>query len=311
MELINFLKTQGVSENLLNEVDKFTKFYKLDDNLQYRIPNPKFKYYGKSVWEKSIAGILSGNHILLSGPKATGKNVLAENLALLFHRPLWTISLNINTDVGALIGSDTFKNNEVILKKGPVYEASEYGGFGIFDEINMAKNEALSVVHSALDYRRIIDVPGYDRLNLHEATRFIGTMNYGYIGTRDLNEALVSRFLVIDMPTITHEDLISILKEKTNLKDEYTERFAKFFLDLQKKSLNSEISSKSIDLRGLISSISLMEYGLTISESIEMGMSHKSFDLYETEIVDDTLKTLFERNLTSKELFKWWLVLKI
>ncbi|RVU53996.1 AAA family ATPase [Anaerosphaera multitolerans] len=304
MELMDFLKEQGVSIELLKEVDKFIKFYDLDKNLEYRVPNPRFKYYGKSVWEKSIAAILSGNHILLSGPKATGKNVLAENLALLFKRPLWTISLNINTDVGALIGSDTFKNNEVVLKKGPVYEAAEYGGFGIFDEINMAKNEALSVVHSALDYRRIIDVPGYDRLNLHEATRFIATMNYGYIGTRDLNEALVSRFLVIDMPTITQEDLISILIEKTNLKIEYTQRFAKFFLDLQQKSLNSEISSKPIDLRGLISAISLMEYGLSINEAIEMGMSHKSFDVYETEIVEDTLKTLFEKNLKSEELFK-------
>lgn len=298
------LLSQGVSESLLNEVDKFLKFYSIDENINYRIPSPKFKYYGKDVWEKAIAGILSGNHILLSGPKATGKNVLSENLALLFKRPLWTISLNINTDTSSLIGSDTFRNNEVILKKGPVYETAEYGGFGVFDEINMAKNEALSVVHSALDYRRIIDVPGYGRLKLHEATRFIATMNYGYIGTRDLNEALVSRFLVIDMPTITNTDLIKILKDKTNLKDEYINRFAKFFMDLQKKSLNSEISSKSIDLRGLISAISLMEYGLTINHAIQMGMSHKSFDIYEAEVVEDILKTLFEKNLSSSELFK-------
>ena len=26
----------------------------------------------------------------------------------------------------------------------------------------MAKNDAVSVLHAALDYRRIIDVPGYD-----------------------------------------------------------------------------------------------------------------------------------------------------
>ena len=109
---------------------------------------------------------------------------------------MWTISLNINSDPASLIGADTFRDGQVTLKKGPVYQAGIYGGFVIFDEINMAKNEALSVVHSALDYRRIIDVPGYDRLNLHEASRFIGTMNYGYVGTRDLNEALVSRICI-------------------------------------------------------------------------------------------------------------------
>lgn len=52
----------------------------------------------------------------------------------------------------------------------------------ILDEINMAKNHAVSVLHATLDYRRSIDVPGYSRIVLHPATRFIGTMNYGYAG---------------------------------------------------------------------------------------------------------------------------------
>ena len=47
----------------------------------------------------------------------------------------------------------------------------------------MAKNDAVSVLHATLDYRRIMDVPGYDKIHLHDATRFIGTMNYGYAGT--------------------------------------------------------------------------------------------------------------------------------
>ncbi len=59
----------------------------------------------------------------------------------------------------------------------------------------MAKNDAVSVLHATLDYRRSIDVPGYDKIDLHPAARFIGTMNYGYAGTKELNEALVSRFL--------------------------------------------------------------------------------------------------------------------
>lgn len=298
-----FLLKQGVSENLLDEVEKFTKFYDLDKNYEYRIPHLKYKYYGKETWEKAIAAILSGSHILLSGPKATGKNVLAENLAFLFKRPLWTISLNISSDPASLIGSDTFKNNEVVLKKGPVYEAGLAGGFAVFDEINMAKNEALSVVHSALDYRRVLDVSGYDRLNLHEATRFIATMNYGYIGTRDLNEALVSRFLVIDMPTITEKDLKKLILENTNLREDYVDLFVRLFLDLQEKSLNSEISSKAIDLRGMLAAIDLMEHGLSIKSSLELGIADKTFDSYEKEIVEDIIDTLFKSDIKSGDLF--------
>lgn len=44
--------------------------------------------------------------------------------------------------------------------------------------------EAMAVLHSTLDFRRCIDVPGYERMKLHPATRLIATMNYGYFGTK-------------------------------------------------------------------------------------------------------------------------------
>ena len=113
-------------------------------------------------------------------------------MAWIFGRPEYDISFHVNTDSADLIGTDTFINNEVRLRKGSIYQCAEFGGFGILDEINMAKNDAVSVLHATLDHRRRIDIPGYNRILLHPATRFIGTMNYGYAGTRELNEALVS-----------------------------------------------------------------------------------------------------------------------
>ena len=86
-----------------------------------------------------MAALLQGSNLLLSGAKATGKNILAENLAWIFGRPSYNISFNINTDSSTLIGTDTFRNNQVELRKGSVYRCAEEGGFGIFDEINMAK----------------------------------------------------------------------------------------------------------------------------------------------------------------------------
>lgn len=298
-----FLKEQGIDEKLLMELKKFRDFYNIDGG-DVRIPSPRYRYYGKDVWEKSIAAILAGYNILLTGPKATGKNVLAENLARIFCRPIWNISMNINSDSSSLLGSDTFEQGEVVMRKGPVYRAAEEGGFAVFDEINMAKNDSLSVVYSALDYRRIIDVPGYDKINLHEATRFIGTMNYGYIGTKELNEALVSRFLIIDMPTITDENLELILKSEFNLKEEYIKLFAQLFMDLQRKSLNAEISSKPIDLRGLFSSIDTMKKGLDIKKSLEMGVVNKTFDQYEREIVQDVINSLFKDGINAGNIFE-------
>ena len=139
---------------------------------------------------------------------------------------------------------------------------------------------------------------------LNDATRFIATMNYGYIGTRDLNEALVSRFLVIDMPTIAEEDLAKLFKENTRLNKDAIKIFTRLFLDLQDKSLNSEISSKAIDLRGLMSSIELMNRGLGIRESLDLGIVDKTFDSYEKEIVNDVIDTLFVKNIERADLFE-------
>ena len=304
MGIVENLLKQDISEKLINEALYFKQYYKLDKDLNYRISNTNNCFYGKDIWEMSIASILEGENILLSGPKATGKNLLADNLSQLFGRPQWNTSFHINTDSTTLIGTDTFIDNEVKLRRGSVYECAINGGFGVFDEINMAKNDAIAVLHSVLDYRRVIDVPGYERIDLHEATRFIGTMNYEYAGTKELNEALVSRFMVIDIPMLEEEKLMIILKnEFKDADEEKLNQFAGIFLDLQLKFKNGEISSKSIDLRGLIGSLKTIKRGLNPSHAIKMGITSKSFDIYEKEIVGDIIKTRIPNKWNSDDIF--------
>ena len=181
--MFDFLAKEGVSPRILDQVRAFRGEYDVSEGVKDRIPAPAYMYYGKEIWEQAATALLAGENILLLGPKATGKNVLAEGLAALFGRPGWDVSFHVNTDAASLIGTDTFEGGQVKLRKGPVYRCAEEGGFGILDEINMAKNEALAVLHATLDFRRVIDVPGYERITLHPAARFIATMNYGYAGT--------------------------------------------------------------------------------------------------------------------------------
>ena len=168
----------------------------------------------------------------------------------------------------------------------------------------MAKNDAIAVLHSALDYRRVIDVPGYERINLHDATRFIGTMNYEYAGTKELNEALVSRFMVIDIPAVEEEKLMLILKKEfEDADEEKLIQFGGIFLDLQLKSQNGEISSKSVDLRGLIGSLKAIRRGLKPSLAVNMGVTSKTFDIYEKEIVGDIIKTRIPDKWETEDIF--------
>lgn len=290
-----------------NKIEDFIENYELDEKYKNRIPNPHFFYSGDEILREATSAILAGKNILLVGDKSTGKNVLAENLAYLFKRPLWNLSFHINIDSSVLIGDDTLKNGNVIFREGPITKAANCGGFVVLDEINMAKNEAMAVLHSILDYRRIIDIPGYDIIKLHPATRFIATMNYGYEGTRELNEALLSRFVIIKMPLISRERLVELIKkEYPKMKDEYVGNIAFFFYDLKLKADAGEISRNAPDLRGIFDAIDLVKEDLSLSSALELTIANKLFDPYEEEILKDLIKTRFEDNLFYRDIFTEW-----
>ncbi len=175
----------------------------------------------------------------------------------------------------------------------------------MLDEIKMAKHDAVSVLHATLDHRRRIDVPGYSRIPLHPATRFIGTMNQGYAGTRELNEALVSRFLVVEMPPLSLEGLSFLLRKYfPDMKEAALEQFAGLFLDLQRKAGNGEISTKSLDLRGMIAGIQTIRSGLSPAAAIRIGVLNKSFDPFEKEILEDAANTRIPSSWRKQDVFE-------
>ena len=304
MDIRKELLEEGVDAGLLDEVERFRAEHPLTPEAQSRVPVPKYLYYGKEIWESAAAALLCGQHVLLAGPKATGKNVLAEDLAALFGRPVWDVSMYVNVDAAALIGADTLKDGQVVFREGPVCACARLGGFGVLDEVNMAKNEALAVLHATLDHRRVIDVPGYERIELSDAARFIGTMNYGYAGTRELNEALVSRFVVLDMPVISEENLQKLLRRSfPDLKKEWAVQLTELFRDLRAKCDSGEISTKALDLRGLLASLHLIEKGIPSGRALEMGIINKAFEPFERQLVADAVWSRLPRDATRDKLF--------
>ena len=304
-DLLETLRQEGVDPALLAAVEEYRAAHPLAEALRPRIPVSAFTYYGKDVWEQALAALLCGENLLLAGGKATGKNVLAENLSAAFGRPAWDISFHVNMDAASLIGMDTFEGGAVKFRPGPVYRCAQCGGFGVLDEINMAKNEALAVLHAVLDFRRAIDVPGYERIPLADETRFIATMNYGYAGTRELNEALTSRFVVIQMPTITQDNLEKLLRAQfPDLHANYVHQFALLFLDLQKKCDSAEISTKALDLRGMLDALRLIRRGVPAGAALDMGITNKAFDSYEQGLIRDVIAARIPAQLTAAKLFR-------
>lgn len=287
--MLTFLQEQGIAPCLIDSLEAYKAAYPWS-NQDRPLLAPGFQYYGKEIWEQALGALLAGENLLLVGAKATGKNVLAENLAYCFGRGDWNVSFHVNMDAAMMLGSDTFRDGQVQFRPGPVYECASQGGFCILDEINMARNEALAALHSMLDFRRILDIPGYGRLKMHPATRFIATMNYGYAGTRELNEALASRFAVIALPPANEHMLANLLKKQYgHLSDKIRSSVIALFMDLQLKYQQGEISSKAVDLRGLLGALGIYQQGLGLRSALQMGLVNKVFNEDERQIIQDLL----------------------
>lgn len=287
--MLTFLQEQGIAPCLIDSLEAYKTAYPWN-NQDRPLLAPGFQYYGKEIWEQALGALLAGENLLLVGAKATGKNVLAENLAYCFGRGDWNVSFHVNMDAAMMLGSDTFRDGQVQFRPGPVYECASQGGFCILDEINMARNEALAALHSMLDFRRILDIPGYGRLKMHPATRFIATMNYGYAGTRELNEALASRFAVIALPPANEHMLANLLeKQYGHLSDKIRSSVIALFMDLQLKYQQGEISSKAVDLRGLLGALGIYQQGLGLRSALQMGLVNKVFNEDERQIIQDLL----------------------
>ena len=117
---LEMLYEQGIDKSLIEGVEAFRACHTVEEKEKSRMIKPDMAFFGKEVLEMGIAALLKGENLLLTGPKATGKNMLAENLAWIFARPVYNVSFHVNTNSGDLIGTDTFLNNEVQLRKGSI-----------------------------------------------------------------------------------------------------------------------------------------------------------------------------------------------
>ena len=88
-----------------------------------------------------------------------------------------------------------------------------------------------------------------------------------------------------------------------DFKPEGLKQICGVFLDLQKKADNNEISTKPLDLRGMIGGLKTVRAGLAPRLAIRMGIVNKSFDLFERELVEDIVMTRIPESWTPADVF--------
>ena len=87
-------------------------------------------------------------------------------------------------------------------------------------------------------------------------------------------------------------------------RQEAVQQFIGLFLDLQLKALNSEISTKALDLRGLLAAMRIVDAGLEPLKAVKMGIVNKTFDVFEKEIVEDVVMTRIPEEWTREQVYQ-------
>ncbi|TMU86966.1 MoxR family ATPase [Bacillus sp. BHET2] len=251
------------------------------------------------IIEDSIIALSIGKNLLLKGPTGSGKTKLSDTLSSIFSQPMHSINCSVDLDAEALLGYKTISEkdgkNTIEFIEGPVIQAMKKGHLLYIDEINMAKPETLPILNGVLDYRRSITNPFTGEV-VKAAPSFgvVAAINEGYVGTVPLNEALKNRFVVIDVPYIEGETLMSVIESQSKLSDsKLISQFVALSSDLLVQVKNGQISEEAASIRALLDACDLTVY-LPAKRAIQRGIVDKLEDEREKAAILNIAETLFE-----------------
>lgn len=228
--------------------------------------------------------------VLLKGPTGAGKTKLAETVSAFFSQPIQSINCSVDLDAEALLGFKTIVSNDGVsaidFVDGPVVEAMKKGHILYIDEINMAKSETLPILHSVLDYRRMLTNPfTAEVIKAHPDFSVIAAINEGYIGTTPMNEALKNRFVSFGIPYISGAHLEKLWLE---MFPEAPKALHTLMLnladDLMEQVKQGLLSEEAASIRSLLYATELAQYMEPI-RAITYAIAEKLEDDQEKQLV--------------------------
>lgn len=322
---------QKVPPAMLAKVSKYRKGKSASGSLP---PAPASWYYGPEVLRLLLATFLAGLHAALKGPKGGGKNTAIETVAHLLNTPLSEISGHNHLDADAMVGHEVFKSSvrdaadlielhdqltakgipdnivnsilqaqtrqdEVAFLHGTIAIAARDGHICCIDEANTIRPEALIVTHPLRDERRRLFIPGYGTIKAHPRFRMALTMNPGYAGTTELNEATADGFVPIYVPPMSEKEFSAMIHERyrnVGLIRERADLLAKLFHDLLSKYQNGEVDGRVVSVRAVFQSLDLILEGVMPLEAVTTTFVTRTDDSFMQNVVRDVVRTLIPEN---------------
>ena len=232
-------------------------------------------------WKYLIRSAVRGKNIMMTGPAGCGKTLGAKSLVNALDRPNFYFNLGATQDPRAtLIGNVHFDKS-----KGTFFSESLFvkaiqtpNAVILLDELTRAHPDAWNILMTVLDYGqrylRLDEQDGQSTIKVAEGVCFVATANIGneYTATRQLDKALMDRFVVIEMDTLSDEEEHGLLTYLYPTVDsDMLHNVAKIAFMTRSESMteNPRISS-GVSTRTSVEIAGLLFDGFTLEESADI-----------------------------------------
>lgn len=197
---------------------------------------------------------------LFHGPSGTGKSMLCKLICQAIGLPIMqTVNCSESLDE-FIFGKYIPKDDKIIFHENPITEAVRSGGAVIFEEINFAKPQHLAFLHSLLDDNGMILLDDGTEVKRHPNFRFFATMNDGYFGTKELNQATLNRFnYTREIPELSDEAIRNMLKVRVPQYEKYVDQIITVYKGIKAKAEEEEIDI-TISPRNLENWVKIAQY---------------------------------------------------
>ena len=242
---------------------------------------PKGLVMNSLKWKYLIRSAVRGKNIMMTGPAGCGKTLSAKSLINGLDRPNFYFNLGATQDPRAtLIGGTHFDKS-----KGTYFSESLFvkaiqtpNAVILLDELTRAHPDAWNILMTVLDqgqrYLRLDEQDGQSTIEVAEGVCFVATANIGneYTATRQLDKALMDRFVIIEMDTLSDEEEHGLLSYMYPTVDsDLLNNVAKIAFMTRQESLteNPRISS-GVSTRTSVEIAGLLFDGFTLEEAADI-----------------------------------------
>lgn len=279
-ELADAMATGAIPAPAVGPDPGKTLIGKIKANKSLACPKDKDGFHvDETYWLLLLRNLQVGQNTLLTGPTGSGKTELVKKLCEVTNTPLTIIPMgNITDPTEQLIG----KLDLNPATGGTIFDWADFAlaiqrpGVVLLDEVNRIPRYGSNALFSCLDSTRMLPAANAKSTDVREIKVnpkcvFFATANIGaeYAGTSEIDPALATRFLPMELKYLDEKNETAILVARTGIDGDDARNIALIATNIRKEK-DQGLLERSISTRETLYAAELVRDGFSVEEALEL-----------------------------------------